>query len=157
MSGMRRRGRPWLRRALAVSIVAATLGVLPVSGAVAEHRHDPSPNRPAAATATSFSWAWADGSATATRTFAQSEYRGLSLPRILVTTTPTIAPLPVYLQFFQEGSWNTEAIVPTNPHGQAIISLDPYCEDGSWCDGTYSYRLKVGRIITMITVVFDED
>lgn len=157
MSGVLRRGRPWLSSVLGMAGLTATLAVLPIGGAVADHRHDAAPNRPAAASAASFSWAWGDGSVTATRTFAQSEYRSQSLPRILVTTAPTSAPVPVYLQFFQDGSWNTEAIVPTNAHGQATISLDPYCEDGSWCDGTYSYRLKVGRITTLITVVFDEN
>lgn len=153
MSGARRRGR----RSLGVTLVTVALALVPVGGAVADHRDTPAPYRPAASTASSFSWAWADGSVTPTRTFAQSDYRGQSLPRIIVTTAPTIAPVPVYLQFFQEGSWNTEAIVPTNAHGQATISLDPYCEDGSWCDGTYGYRLRVGRITSLITVVFDEN
>jgi hypothetical protein len=85
-------------------------------------------------------WAWSDGpSGSERRVFVADDYAKGELPTIVVR-----APKDrefYYLQFKQDGEWNTEWIARAE-NGRASLVLDPFCENGTWCDGAYEYRIK---------------
>jgi hypothetical protein len=132
-----------------------TLGV--AAPAIAAHGGDDS-SVTAVGTAPdhSFTWSWLDDYASNKRFFSKSSWSGEGLPPIVVHTRPGRVR-PVILQFRQGGSWNTEAIVPTNRDGVALLALDPYCENGSWCDGLYDYRIKVGGQVVHLVIQYSDD
>ncbi|MDP1876980.1 MAG: hypothetical protein Q8M17_05435 [Actinomycetota bacterium] len=101
-----------------------------------------------------YSWVWSDDVRGGDRTFRAADYPGGEVPRILVTVPQGETPM-VYLQFMQDGEWNTEWITRAS-NGAAKLFLDPWCQNGTWCDGTYDYRIKVGDAITRITVQYWE-
>jgi hypothetical protein len=104
----------------------------------------------------SFSWTWLDSYTSNKRFFSKAAWSGDGIPPIVVRTAPGRVR-PVILQFRQAGTWNTEAIVPTNTSGVALLALDPYCEDGSWCNGLYDYRIKVGSQVVHLVIQYSDD
>lgn len=85
-------------------------------------------------------WSWSDGpTGSERRVFVADDYVKGELPTIMVK-----APRDrdfYYLQFKQDGEWNTEWIARA-ANGKAALVLDPFCENGTWCDGVYEYRIK---------------
>ena len=49
----------------------------------------------------------------------------------------------IYVEFLQDGEWAAEWVAKPDANGRATVPVDPYCENKSWCDGTYKYRLKM--------------
>lgn len=49
------------------------------------------------------------------------------------------------LQYFDE-TWVTETSAFTDSSGIAYLEVDPYCDDGYWCDGVWEYRVLVNEI-----------
>ena len=60
----------------------------------------------------------------------------------------------IYVEFQQEGEWNAEWVTRPDAKGRATVPIDPYCEDGSWCDGTYKYRLKMPGLAAYFEVSY---
>lgn len=90
-------------------------------------------------------WRWSDGSEERHRTFRQSVYRVPErLPTLVVSAYPASPTRSVVLQYRQDGRWRTEDSGRTNASGQVRLALNPYCPDGSWCDGTVDYRAVAG-------------
>jgi hypothetical protein len=98
---------------------------------------------------------WSDGHTGTTRTFNSSDYQHNpdALPTLRVHVPPASGKL-VWLQFHQNGEWADEWITRVSAHGNAKLPIDPTCLDGTWCDGTYQYRLKTGRTITHLTLEY---
>ena len=46
------------------------------------------------------------------------------------------------LQYF-DSTWITESSLTTDSSGIAYLPVDPYCDDGFWCTGSFEYRLFV--------------
>ncbi len=102
-------------------------------------------------------WAWSDGHDIAiTRSFLASDYTKKPLPFIVMDVAPADRNRLIYWQFQQEGNWNDEYLVKAGKNGVARIPLDPFCEDTSWCEGEYSYRLKMGDHVSFIIIDFRE-
>lgn len=146
------RARGW-----AIAATAAACLTLGVSAPVVAHGvHADADHAVGVAPDHSFAWFWLDEYASNKRFFSKSSWSGDGLPPIVVQTRPGRVR-PVILQFRQGGTWNTEAIVPTNKDGVALLSLDPYCENGSWCDGLYDYRIKVGAQVVHMVIQYSDD
>jgi hypothetical protein len=47
------------------------------------------------------------------------------------------------LQYF-DTTWVTESFARTDSTGIAYLEVDPFCEDGLWCDGLWEYRVFLG-------------
>lgn len=102
-------------------------------------------------------WKWSDGSQATHRTFSQKKY-GIqnNLPELVVTAVPARPRHYVYLQFRQGGKWVLENKVALNSKGVAHVDINPYCENDTWCDGTYKYRLKVVDSYANLTITYTE-
>lgn len=109
---------------------------------------------PVAAADQNYYWRWSDGSKQSQRTFTQAEY-GIpsNLPSLIVTAEPASPSRYVYLQFLRDGRWTTESQARSNARGIASIDVDPLC-GGSWCNSTYSYRLKIGGQTARLDVTY---
>lgn len=62
--------------------------------------------------------------------------------QLIVELYPATPERLVLLQFYEEG-WITETSSVTDVSGSAYLNVDPYCDDGLWCDGTWDYRVLV--------------
>lgn len=102
-------------------------------------------------------WKWSDGSQASRRTFSEKKYHNQrSLPELVVTAVPAKPRHYVYLQFRQGGKWVLENKVALNSRGVARVDINPYCENDTWCDGTYRYRLKVVDSYATLAITYTE-
>lgn len=102
-----------------------------------------------------FYWEWSDGADAKRRTFRESEYElPENLPQLIVAAEPAKPQQYVKLQYKQGSTWRREDAGLTNSKGLVRLSLNPYCEDGDWCDGTYKYRLLVNGQYTIFTITY---
>lgn len=102
-----------------------------------------------------FYWEWSDGVDAKTRTFRESKYQTQeNLPQLIVAAEPAKPQQYVKLQYKQNGTWKREDAGLTNGKGTVALDLNPYCEDGAWCKGTYKYRLLVNGQYTMFTITY---
>lgn len=49
----------------------------------------------------------------------------------------------IRLQFWSGTKWVQESSSTTNSSGKGYLDFDPYCSDGTYCDGEYKYRVIV--------------
>ncbi len=141
--------------ALVAGLVSLALGNSVIGGAAAEplnHRVPPGSN-----SVQEYYWNWSDSLRFSSRAFIHTEYADqASLPELVVTVVPPHPRRLVYLEFFQDGSWAAENIVRTDANGVAVIDVDPFCGDNSWCNGTYAYRLKIGGLTAPVSITYLE-
>lgn len=145
------------RIATLVAAVGLATALVPVTGGVASAA--PAPLAPTARPmAQAFFWDWEDGVDSRRRTFRMDDYGSAhNLPRLLVTAEPARPSQYVKLQYKDStGAWRREDADTTNGRGVAYLSLNPYCSNGTWCDGTYKYRLKVNGKYTIFTITYVE-
>jgi hypothetical protein len=150
--------RPVLAAASALIVLAGTAGTssaaplhLPEHIGSASSRADVA--HPAAAQ--KVYWKWSDESQKTLRLFREARYhRAAKLPRIVVTAVPAKPRRAVILQFQQKGKWLVETRTTTNAKGVATLKLDPYCTNRTWCDGTWTYRIKVGTLFQTLKVTY---
>lgn len=145
-----------MRAAVAATVVAIGLIASATSGVAAQpaaHHHGP----PAPRSVQEYYWSWSDTPKFTARTFIHSDYADqASLPKLVITVVPPNPRRVVYLEFYQDGAWSAENIVRTNARGIALVDLDPYCSNDSWCDGTYTYRLRMGSLTAPVSVSYFE-
>lgn len=144
------------RRWVVGLVVVVTAGLGHAGPAWAHHATADGVSPVGVAADRSFSWSWLDSYASNKRFFSKAILGDSGIPPIIVHTQ-TARVRPVILQFRQAGTWNTEAIVPTNTSGVALLNLDPYCADGSWCNGLYDYRIKVGNQVVHLVIQYSDD
>ena len=102
-----------------------------------------------------FYWEWSDGVDAKVRTFRESKYQvAENLPQLIVFAEPARPQQYVKLQYKQDGTWKREDAGLTSGKGRVALDLNPYCEDGDWCDGTYRYRLLVNGKYTNFTITY---
>ena len=140
-----------------VTAVLAAVVVLPAAAASAAPLSAPAHAVTALPAAQQYFWKWSDGSHKTSRTFKKSTYHAQAgLPHLVVTAQPAKPSRVVYLQFKQKGKWIVENKVTTNSKGVATIDLNPYCSNDTWCDGTWSYRLKIGSLYQNLKLTYSE-
>jgi len=49
----------------------------------------------------------------------------------------------IHLQFWNAHKWIEESKSTTSSKGSGTLTFDPYCNNGSYCDGTWKYRIIV--------------
>lgn len=103
----------------------------------------------------SYYWRWSDGSLADTRTLA--EPASGRPPSLIVTATPARQGRPVELQFRDAAGWHTEDVATTGRGGVAVLQINPFCEDGAWCDRQFTYRLRVEGRTAVLRVRFIPD
>jgi len=140
-----------LRRPFALVGIAAILGASMLAGTSAAAAVGEPGVRPQVRPADSvFYWKWSDGSQRSSRTFREFEHgymadgSQLELPGILFMDGQ-YANRKVRLQNYVNGRWITESWERTDEAGVAQFYISPFCGD-VWCNDTYYYRLKVGRV-----------
>jgi hypothetical protein len=102
-----------------------------------------------------FYWEWSDGVDAKKRTFRATTYgTQANLPHLLVFAEPARPQQFVKLQYKKDGKWKREDAGLTNKKGRASLDLNPYCQSGGWCNGTYRYRLLVNGKYTLFTITF---
>lgn len=100
-------------------------------------------------------WGWSDSGQFTARTFVRTDYAtATSLPQLVVRVLPADPRRLVYLEFLQQGKWSVEAIMRTSSRGIATMEFDPICMNGTWCDGTYTYRLRIGDLRAPVSVTY---
>ena len=139
-----------------VAAVGMAAVLLPATTGVANAA--PAPMEPTARPmAQQFYWEWEDGSNSKRRTFWEGDYGSASaLPRLIVTAEPARPQQYVKLQYREDGQWNREDADATNSRGVAYLELNPYCDNGTWCDGTWRYRLLVNGKYTNFRITYRE-
>jgi len=139
------------------TVVAGTLAALGAATAVAAPAAEAGSRVTIAPAAQDYYWTWSDGSQKSHRTFTQTEY-GIqpNLPKLVVTVEPAKPRHYINLEFKEDGKWVLENKVATNSKGVANIDINPYCANESWCDGTYTYRLKVGSQYAILKLTYSE-
>lgn len=92
-----------------------------------------------------YSWQWLDGSTSVERTFTSAEYSGrVSDIAVLAQVRPAWPRHKVKLQVFQNGSWQTHAWkFNSRRTGRVRLQINPICQSGNWCKGTFDLRLKI--------------
>ena len=109
------------------------------------------------AAAQQYFWKSSDGSQKTSRLFREKTYKTQAkLPHLVVTVVPATPAHAVYLQFQQKGKWITENKVTTDDTGVANIDLNPFCSNDTWCDGTWQYRLHVGKQNQNLKIAYSE-
>lgn len=102
-------------------------------------------------------WYWNDSRTFIPRTFIQADFVApAALPKIVFTVVPATPSRLVYLEFRQDGQWVSENVVKTDAQGVALIDVDPFCSNLTWCDGTYRYRLRIGAVLAPVTISYSE-
>lgn len=100
-------------------------------------------------------WEWSDGSRARERVIAEEPHAPWSsVPLLRVASAPPSPGRTVRLQVLRDGRWLTEDAARTSAEGRALLALNPYCEDGAWCDETAEYRLLVDAESARIRVRF---
>lgn len=150
-------GRSSVSRVLASIAITAGLLVGPATVASAA----PAPESATGATivpmAQKYYWIWSDDSEDTSRTFKKSKYHNQAgLPHLIITVEPADPARTIYLQFKQKGKWILENKVKTDSDGKATIELNPYCTNDTWCDGTWTYRLKAGDRYQNLKITYSE-
>jgi hypothetical protein len=136
--------------ALATSVAAVS-----ASPAAAAPLSEPSAAGAIAPAAQEFYWEWSDGVDAKVRTFRESKYQlAENLPVLYVFAEPARPQQFVKLQYKQGSTWKREDGALTNRAGRATLELNPICENGTWCGGTYKYRLLVNGIYTIFTITY---
>lgn len=136
-----------LRVAAAAGLAAMSVVGIVAGPAVADHR--------LSGKVQEYYWTWSDSLRFAPRTFIQTDFlTPASLPKLVVTVVPATPSQMVYLQFRQGGRWVDENIVRTDPRGVAVVDVDPFCSNDTWCNGIYQYRLLVGGITAPVSISF---
>ena len=129
--------------ALATAGLCGVLGVATAGGASADQE---------------YFWKWSDGSLSQARTFTQAQYGTQSrLPHLIAWSEPAKPSHTVYLQFHQDGKWITESKAVTDSRGMATIDIDPMCSNDTWCDRTFTYRLKIGDQRARLSITYSEE
>lgn len=99
---------------------------------------------PSASAAQSYGWSWMDGSTATSRTFASSAYAQDGL-YVIVEVVPVYPRHTAVLEYYEGGRWVVESRGTTSDiDGQIALAFDPTC-NGTWCDGTWNYRLRILR------------
>ena len=110
---------------------------------------------PAAADGQSYFWRWTDGSDAKVRTLGEGRYRTQQrLPRLVVFAHPSTPRRLVTLEYGDRTGWHPEDTARTDRDGRAVLELNPYCADGSWCTDTVGYRLLVNGIDTTFAITY---
>lgn len=65
-----------------------------------------------------------------------------AIPTIIVRLAPKRPNRTVVLQVRSNGKWQAED-KRTTRNGVAALRVNPLCEGDVWCDGTYSYRVRI--------------
>lgn len=92
-----------------------------------------------------YSWQWADGSTATQRTFTSAQYGGrVKQIAVLAQVRPSSPRHKVKLQVYQGGTWQTHAWKYTRGRtGRVRLQINPICQSGNWCKGTFDLRLKI--------------
>jgi hypothetical protein len=110
---------------------------------------------PAGAEQQSYFWQWSDGRDARERTLDEGRYRSPErLPSLIVRAWPVAPRRLVTLQYLDGGVWRREDAAVTDRSGRATLELNPYCEDGDWCDESVAYRLLVNGVDTAFTLTY---
>ncbi len=92
-------------------------------------------------------WEWTDGSTARTRDLNESRYPTWSaLPGLAVASSPAAAGRRISLEVKIRGRWVIEDAATTGQDGRALLTINPYCADGDWCDARVDYRLVVAGV-----------
>ena len=135
--------------------VATTVAAASASPVAAAPLAEPLSAVSIAPAAQEFYWEWSDGVDAKVRTFRESKYQAAeNLPVLYVFAEPARPQQFVKLQYKQGSTWKREDGALTNRAGRATLELNPYCENGTWCGGTYKYRLLVNGIYTVFTITY---
>ena len=146
-----------LSRAVVAIAASAAIGFSTIGVATAAPAAEPGSRATSVQAAQEYYWKWSDGSQKAKRTFIETDYgTQAALPHLLVTAVPARPSHRISLQFYQDGEWILEDRAPLNSKGVATLDLDPYCDNDTWCDGTYKYRLKVGTNYQILKITYSE-
>lgn len=62
---------------------------------------------------------------------------------ITVFVKPVKPQRQVRLQYWSGTKWKQESSAKTSSAGKAYLYFDPYCYDGSYCEGEFKYRVIV--------------
>jgi hypothetical protein len=65
---------------------------------------------------------------------------------ISVTIKPAKPVRTIRLQYWTGKKWAQENSAKTGSSGKGFLYFDPYCSDGSYCDGEYKYRVVVDAV-----------
>jgi hypothetical protein len=65
---------------------------------------------------------------------------------ISVTIKPAKPVRTIRLQYWTGKKWAQENSAKTGSSGKGYLYFDPYCSDGSYCDGEYKYRVVVDAV-----------
>ncbi len=144
---------------LVLASIAVTTGLLvgPVGAASAAPADEPGSRSAIVPMAQKYYWIWSDDSEATSRTFKKSKYHNQAgLPHLVITVEPATPARTIYLQFKQKGKWILENKVKTNDAGKATIELNPYCTNDTWCDGSWTYRLKAGDRYQNLKITYSE-
>lgn len=134
-----------------------SLVTLPSIPAATAAQHTEAREHHALPTVQEYFWGWSDSGQFTSRTFTHASYPDQSsLPEIVIRVVPANPRRLVHLEFYQQGQWSVEAIMRTNARGIATMEFDPICMNGTWCDGTYSYRLRIGGLLAPVSVTYFE-
>jgi hypothetical protein len=138
-------------------IASAAIGMSTIGVASAAPAQEPGAHSAMVPAAQRYYWEWSDGSQKAKRTFVETDYGSqAALPHVLVTAVPARPNHYIYLQYYQDGKWVLEDKAGLSSKGVATLDIDPYCDNGTWCDGTYKYRVKVGANYQILKITFSE-
>lgn len=123
----------------------ARLGTAVILAAVISLVFSPMATTVSAAKVKSVNWKWSDGGTKNGRTLAKSTFGSAErLPTINVTIKPRDIPRIASLQWWDDDdvTW-VEEYRAQSVDGLAILKLDPFCEGGTWCNGSISYRIVI--------------
>lgn len=114
------------------------------------------PGAPAsAAPDASWFWEWSDGARDRDRPVSEQRFGTWErIPALTVASSPARSGVRVVLQVLQGNTWHTEDETVTDARGRARLRVNPYCENGAWCEGTGTYRIRAGRATASLTVDF---
>ncbi len=144
-----------MTRVLIGFAVAASLALAVPVSANAAPTAEPAQAVGVQPSAQEFFWEWSDGVDSKIRTFRKSKYQVQeNLPLLEVTAEPARPQQYIKLQYKENGTWKREDAATTNAKGIARLELNPYCNGGKWCNGTFKYRLLVNGLYTMFTITY---
>jgi hypothetical protein len=88
------------------------------------------------------------------QTFTQEEYNAGMECQIFIRTYPAKPKRTMKLQWWNndELGWVNETSKKTNKKGMVTLTIDPMCNGGVFCDGTFEYQIyspKSGKYAAM--------